>query len=721
MNCWCGRTPSGKLISMNLFDALPSVIRLSAAPSSQPVSITFTPALPPEVRTQIATQNPAQPFTLTVSSVAGNKLTFTSPVGETFTAIVNPALPQGTQLQLSIASQVPIPSATPQAATASLVLQAKILPSPTPLAQNSSPQLPPALPASNLPAALPAAMPATPLLTLSLPAAATSGPILKNIITTSLLQATAPSVSAKQSAPLPVPAGPVAVVSPTTLPSTITGLNLTLKPTAPLQPDGTQKAVLTPSTPTPSRPPLPITLNLGVALPINTPQPAIVLPAANPAEPPVLVLTGQSPVLPETAAPTLKLQPASLPAPQSPAAAIPSTPAPEIPIPALPVSGRILPPAPSQPEGTQTVLLATGTTAVLKSPQPLPTGSIIVADLPITPTTALQRVLMADSQSQPQPNTSQQAQFAAPVTPQTTQAVMAPGMVIQGTITGQNEQGSPLLTITQPGALSGLVVPLTLTDTTTILPVGAQLNIRVEDNLAVTILGLTLPPQTQAAYTLGTIGARWEGLQQALQVLQQQAPIQAANLRASLPQLSNLLPGLIAFTNALRTNRMDEAFDTEATRLLKSMGIDLSSDISQLSQLQQRPSAQTEAQWRGTLFPYVEAPGEDPRQGGFFWRREKSDHPRSPTSTRFVVEVEMSRMGALQLDGLITYPDIWLKLRRTSVPEEGFTEGLQSLVKSLLAEYGLNGGISVETTAHFPVNPRSELLGQTENPLPTSA
>lgn len=709
-------------MNLNFFDALPSVIRLSATSGAQPVSITFTPALPPAVRAQIATQNADQPFTLTVSNASGNKLTFTSPTGETFTAVVNPALPQGTQLQLSAASVLPPqPQAGTPAIPAALVLQAKILPPATATPQGTAPSQGTGAPTPPLPPVTsPQPQPTIrPVLTLTIPATSTTSAVLQNLITTTILQATAPLPASPQAPQLPVPAGPVAVTLPTTLPANLTGIPLTLKPTAPMQPNGTQTATLVTAIPTPAQPPLRITLNLGVPLPTTSTQPAIILPAVNPDEPPVLILTGNNPTLPTPPKTGLQIQLPTLQIEAEPSQ--PTTQQPRSPEPQIPVSGRVLPPVQGQPVGTQTVLLATGTIAVLKSPQPLPTGSIIVADLPITPNTGLQRVLMSDAQSQPQPNTAQQAQTAAPVAPQTTQAVLSAGMLIQGTITGQNEQGQPLLTITQPGTLSGQTVPLTITDNTALLPIGAQLSIKVEGNLTATILGLILPPQTQAAFTLGTIGARWEGLQQALQVLQQQAPAQAANLRASLPQLANLLPGILAFTNALRTNRTEDAFDTEATRLLKSMGIDLSSDLSQLSQLQQRPSSQSEAQWRGTLFPYVEAPGEDPRQGGFFWRREKSDNPRAPTNTRFVVEVEMSKLGPVQLDGLITYPEVWLKLRRTSAPENDFTTGLQSLVQGLLTEYGLSGGIAVETTSTFPVNPRAELLAQTENPLPTSA
>ena len=723
---------------MNLLQSLLSttLTRLTGNAAAPSVNITFTPALPPQVRQQIASQSLDHPFTLTVSNSNGNQLTLTTPTGQTFTATVNPPLPVGTQLQLT-AQINPESLPTPQP-----TIQARILPPETTTANNAAPVKSSTSPNSQL--LTPNSSP-QPLLTLT-PGSQITHRELATVFTNTLLQQTATTPQTPHSqAPLPslpVPAGPVAITLPTNINknilNTLLGQPLTLTPTGPLQPNATQLATLTPSTPqipTTSNPqnptpPIRITLNLGVALPLAKPQEATLtlpLPPSrpNPQSPtpnpltsqPILFLIGQqaTPSIPLPPTPNtqilLSTQPETTPQPHlTPNSSF-----------LTPVAARILPPLPNQQPGTQSALLATGTIITLKSPQPLPTGSIIVADFPITPTSTVQRVLTPDANSQSHPNITAQSQTAAPVAAQTPQAVLAPGMVMQGTITGQNEQGQPLLTITQPGTLAGATVPLTLTDTTTLLPIGAQLSIRVESSLTATILGLTLPPQTQTAYTVSTLGSRWENLQQGLTILQQQAPVQAANLRASLPQLANLLPGLIAFTNALRTKNLEDAFDSEATRLLKAMGIDLSADISQLSQLQQRPAHHADTQWRGTLFPYVEAPNEDPRQGGFFWRREKSDNPRAPTNTRFVVELEMSRMGPMQLDGLITYPEVWLKLRRTSVPEPGFIEGLQSLVNGLLQSSGLQGGIGVETTATFPVNPRTELMGQTENPLPTTA
>lgn len=319
--------------------------------------------------------------------------------------------------------------------------------------------------------------------------------------------------------------------------------------------------------------------------------------------------------------------------------------------------------------------------------------------------------------------TPQQQQPAPPATSTPTPATPSPalpaGITVQGTVS-LSPQGQPILTLAQPAAYAGQSIPLHLPENLhTQIPPGTHLTLRIEaNNTPPTVLEITMPPAAERAQTLTTLTTRWESLQQGLNLLSTQAPSLAQSLQANLPQLAALLPGLITFTEALRRKDADLIFGKQTTATLRAMGVDLSSDIQHLAQLQQ---PQPDTSWRGTLFPYVEAPGQDPRQGGFFWRREKRDDPRAPTNTRFVMNLELSNLGPLQLDGLINYPNLWLKLRRTTPLEGNFTEELQKLVNNTLEAYGLTGGIVVEVTSTFPVDPLAEMLAETPSPLPTSA
>lgn len=662
--------------------------------------------------------------TVTKSSLNG-QLMLTLPSGEQITATANPPLAAGTKLTLT-----PQPAATPS--------------------QPGQAATPTTAPASTVPAQV--------SVRITLP----NGTILPDIPLatqptangTTLLQAVTHNATSLPTAPQtpPAPASATALASNTTKNAQFPTLTLNIAnisaksvqtallnqpftqqtiPQGPLEYTFTQQT----SPQLPLNQPLQLTLQsptsgqltvgnqtvaitLPTPLPVPTGQPLPVTLVANPNAPqtPVLLLTQNIATTTATTTPQQPLQPPQLSAFK--AILNPGQPA-SVPL-NTPIAARVLAPqtTPTGQPGTP-LLLATGHKAVLQSPQPLAAGDIVVVEFPIvTGPAQVIKVQSGGGQQTPQPQT-QGSGNTAPAQPSAPTLTLPPGTQVQGLITGQTEQGLPLFTIQSPPQYAGHTIPITLPpEAQHHLPEGTRLTIQVQPGGTANVLNIALPQAAQRANTLTHLAQQWPGLQQALSLLQNQAPQVAQALQNQLPQLQALLPGLVTFVEALRRNSPELALGKEAHTLLRSMGLDLTSDVSQLSQLQHR---QEDTQWRGTLFPYIENTGEDPRQGGFFWRREKKDDARSRTSTRFIMQLNLSQMGDVQLDGLVNYPEIWLKLRRTTQPEEGFITQLQNLVNGTLEQYGLSGGITVETAATFPVNPLAELLATTPNPLPTTA
>jgi hypothetical protein len=311
---------------------------------------------------------------------------------------------------------------------------------------------------------------------------------------------------------------------------------------------------------------------------------------------------------------------------------------------------------------------------------------------------------------------------AAPSTPvQTPQAVLAAGSVVSGTITGQNAQGQPVLTLSLPASQAGQSFALTLNTNSPQAPlaatlvVGSKVQIAVGEGGAAQLLSLELPPAAARATTLAALGGSWERLQQTLNTLQSTAPNVAAQARANLPLLANFLPGLMRLLDAVSTKDPSKLLG-ESAKLASALGSDLTPDLAQLQQLLAKP-AEDPASWRGFIFPYLENPDGQPQQGSFMFRREAEDDARASTATRFVAELNLSQLGPVQLDGLITYPEIWLKLRTQQTMPAGFSEGIQAIITPLLAKLQLAGGISVETTPTFPLNPAADLRAAAEAPL----
>ncbi|PIZ31296.1 MAG: hypothetical protein COY40_02480, partial [Alphaproteobacteria bacterium CG_4_10_14_0_8_um_filter_53_9] len=110
-------------------------------------------------------------------------------------------------------------------------------------------------------------------------------------------------------------------------------------------------------------------------------------------------------------------------------------------------------------------------------------------------------------------------------------------------------------------------------------------------------------------------------------------------------------------------------------------------------------------------FPYQED-WQDPRQGRFFWRQQKEEEEKKDAQpkTRFVLEASFTQLGDLQLDGLVTYPEVWLKLRTHQALDTETTAALKLLTTNTLSSLGLTGGLQTETTARFPLDPLSDIL-----------
>lgn len=397
-------------------------------------------------------------------------------------------------------------------------------------------------------------------------------------------------------------------------------------------------------------------------------------------------------------------------------------------------TARILPqPVPTSTPHVQPLLLANGVVAQIELPtpptppqnQPLPTplpaGSVLVVNIP-TLTGPAAIVQLHTNQPQLLPQTGSTAAVGTPITPQ---AVLPAGSILNGTIIGQNANGQPLISIpsttqqTPPQTFALTLTPSTNPNNNnpsplTSLVVGAKVQLQIGPEGTAQLLAVTLPEAAAKAMTLSTLGSQWAALSGALGALQAQNPALAAQARRQLPQLANLLPGLMRLLEALPQADTATVLGQEAARTAQALGHTLDADLAQLATLTQRPE---DGSWRSVVFPYYENPDGQPKQGGFFWRREAEDDPRGSSNARFVAELELTGLGPMQLDGLLSYPALWLKLRSHTPLENADAQGLTDLVTNLLDQFGLEGGISLETTTTFPINPAQEIRARAEEAL----
>ncbi|MDD9912749.1 MAG: hypothetical protein OXR68_04730 [Alphaproteobacteria bacterium] len=339
--------------------------------------------------------------------------------------------------------------------------------------------------------------------------------------------------------------------------------------------------------------------------------------------------------------------------------------------------------------------LPNGQQAIVKSPQPLPEGTAMT--IRIT-SNGLPQVLKitgdVSHHHQPQSQTNQQQNTQQSHTP-----LLTPGQTFRGIITAQAPHNQMILTLN-----SGHTVQVHADKP---LPTGTQVTITIQADGEAQIQDLSLPTGSTRADTAYRFSKEWTLLKQSLTALKNSHPEAAAKLANSLPKVDALAPTLLQFANALQTQSVEKLLGDDTANLLRALGIDLTPEIQSLNQLQQKP--ETQDGWRSLLFPYVENEGEDPQQGGFFWRRQNTDEQEEQSSLRFILQLRLSQFGAMQLDGLMNKESLHLKLYLSTQPSPEFQKELSEIVEEKLTAYGLTGGIQIHTTTQFPTDPLTEI------------
>jgi len=115
--------------------------------------------------------------------------------------------------------------------------------------------------------------------------------------------------------------------------------------------------------------------------------------------------------------------------------------------------------------------------------------------------------------------------------------------------------------------------------------------------------------------------------------------------------------------------------------------------------------------WRCCFIPILD--DGTIRQINLFYRRdrrkERKDAKDEKAGTRFIVEVDMSRMGPFQFDGLVREKQFDLMVRsRIALPPKARLD-MTALFQEALALGDYRGGIVFQKVKEFPVSPLEEV------------
>ena len=195
----------------------------------------------------------------------------------------------------------------------------------------------------------------------------------------------------------------------------------------------------------------------------------------------------------------------------------------------------------------------------------------------------------------------------------------------------------------------------------------------------------------------------WPALEETIQVVAHTAPEAAALLRDTLPSPTPRLPAAaLFFLAALRMGSVENWLGEKNLSLLRAAGKKdliekLGGDFSRLS-AQSKESLPGE--WRAISMPLLH--DEHLSQMQFFVRhqheQEKGDEKDGKTPvTRFILNLKLSRMGDMQLDGLVRQKKFDLILRTDEkMPLTMRQELMQAFAKGL-DQAKMQGGMSFQT------------------------
>lgn len=279
--------------------------------------------------------------------------------------------------------------------------------------------------------------------------------------------------------------------------------------------------------------------------------------------------------------------------------------------------------------------------------------------------------------------------------------------------------------------------------TASFLPPGSIITMQATPNPSPAPASATpelLPPSPSAALppaSIPELAGNWDSLQEIIDVLQQIAPDTAeAFTAAHLPNIPRLQTqpspltqnaqqafsgGLFVFLQALKGGDFRQWLGEDATRKLEEKGYGqlLSRAESEFNNMRTLyNNTQHHQPWQAMFLPFMTPDGM--HMARWFTKRQPRDESRRQPreDTRFVVEVNFSTLGELQMDGLVQFPDAPTNptrfdlVVRSDAPLPPETQaGIAAIYHGTGEATGYLGTLQFQDSRDFPVRPLEEILG----------
>lgn len=281
-------------------------------------------------------------------------------------------------------------------------------------------------------------------------------------------------------------------------------------------------------------------------------------------------------------------------------------------------------------------------------------------------------------------------------TPQTATQVSTSTVITQGVVQGQNAAGQPIIKISQ-GQIA--------LDTTAKFPEGTQVKLEVLSSVKPT----DKPVVTQLAQSTlqqASLAQKWPALEEALTTLRETNPVLADQLMNNvIPKPdSRLAMSMVFFLKALGRgtfknwpgDQVLRAIARSKPELLKK----LEGDFSNLSDKAKHPNS---TDWKIAYVPLNDQQKLQQIRIAQRDHREEEQEGKEDPGVRFVIDINLSRLGPMQFDGLAKDSQRKFDLIiRTHAALPGFMRrDIHDIYANGMDVIGFDGKISFQVTPNF--------------------
>ncbi len=287
------------------------------------------------------------------------------------------------------------------------------------------------------------------------------------------------------------------------------------------------------------------------------------------------------------------------------------------------------------------------------------------------------------------------------------------GQVITGTVIGSSGHGQSVV-LTPGGTLSMA--------TTKALPPGTGVTFKISSSPIPPPPEQPLPPSLHREGMI--MSQTWSSLEESLGTLQNISPqtAQMINSHVMPKPDAQFSATTLFFLSALKGGNVRSWIGENASRILEKMRPDtmrrLSDDFRLLGFKDDDPAAPTRpTDWRSTLIPLQSEDGL--QQIRFFTRKLNDDDENQGETdekgTHFLIDVKLSKIGRLQLDGMVEKTEKRLNMIvRTSTKLPGsMRQDIALIFENINQITGLNGAMSFQAAPDAFVDPKPHSMPQT--------